>query len=87
MSGLYNPQLETFVRAADTGGFNKEEYGVARIGTLPMTPAQLLTDLLPQIHERRGDVSFQLVPFENTPDTAEKPAGPRRLKERKRNDA
>ena len=137
MSGLYNPQLETFVRVADAGSFNKaaddafitptavikqinlleseldlklfvrshrgltltkageslyrdakymmdysrraiarahaamqEEYGVVRIGTSPMTPAQLLTDLWPQIHERCGDVSFQLVPFENTPENA-----------------
>lgn len=45
MSGLYNPQLETFVRVADAGGSNKAA------------------------------------------DTAEKPTDPRRLKERKRNDA
>ena len=43
---------------------------VIRIGTSPMTPAQLLTDLWPQIHKHCSDISFQLVPFENTPENA-----------------
>ncbi|MCM1050309.1 MAG: LysR family transcriptional regulator [Clostridiales bacterium] len=48
----------------------QEETSVIRIGTSPMTPAQLLTDLWPQIHQHCSDVSFQLVPFENTPENA-----------------
>ena len=134
---MVNPQLETFIRAADAGSFNKaaeesyitptavikqinsleadlevqlfnrthrglaltkageslykdakymleysrkalarakaamqEETSVVRIGTSPMTPAQLLTDLWPQIHQHCSDISFQLVPFENTPENA-----------------
>ncbi len=134
---MYNPQLETFIRVADAGSFNKaaeesyisptavikqinsletelgitlftrthrglsltkageslykdakyiieysrkaisrakaamqDEMNVVRIGTSPMTPAQLLTDLWPQIHQYCSDISFQLVPFENTPENA-----------------
>lgn len=48
----------------------QDETNVVRIGTSPMTPAQLLTDLWPQIHQHCSDVSFQLVPFENTPENA-----------------
>ena len=137
VNAMYNPQLETFVRAADAGSFNKaaeeshitptamikqvnaleselgiqlftrthrglvltragesfykdakymmeysrkaiaraqaamqDENSVVHIGTSPMTPAQLLTDLWPQIHQHCSDVSFQLVPFENTPENA-----------------
>ncbi len=46
------------------------ETQAVRIGTSPMTPAQLLTDLWPKIHEHCADISFQLVPFENTPENA-----------------
>ncbi|MCM1308837.1 MAG: LysR family transcriptional regulator [Butyrivibrio sp.] len=134
---MYNPQIETFIRVADAGSFNKaadasditptamikqinsleseigvtlflrthrglaltragesfykdakymieynrkaiasakaamqEETSVVRIGTSPLTPAQLLTDLWPQIHRHCSDISFQLVPFENTPQNA-----------------
>lgn len=134
---MYNHQMETFIRAADAGSFNKaaeenhitptavikqinsleseigvtlftrthrglaltragesfykdakymmeynrkaimrakaamqDETNVVRIGTSPMTPAQLLTDLWPQIHQYCSDISFQLVPFENTPQNA-----------------
>ena len=42
----------------------QEESSVVRIGTSPMTPAQLLTDLWPQIHRHCANVSFQLVPYE-----------------------
>ena len=48
----------------------RDESSVVRIGTSPMTPAQLLTDLWPQIHRYCEDISFQLVPFENTPENA-----------------
>ena len=43
---------------------------VIRIGTSPIMPAQMLMDLWPKIHERCSDVSFKLVPFENTSDNA-----------------
>ena len=43
---------------------------VIRIGTSPIMPAQMLMDLWPKIHEYCSDVSFKLVPFENTSDNA-----------------
>jgi DNA-binding transcriptional LysR family regulator len=43
---------------------------VVRIGTSPMTPAQVLVDLWPILHEERPSLRFQLVPFENTPENA-----------------
>lgn len=134
---MYNPQLETFIRVADAGSFNKAaeqtfitptavmkqinlleaDFGiplfnrthrgltltkageslyrdskyiiqycrdsiaraqnamavdehVIRIGTSPMTPAQVLVDLWPKIHEICPDIKFQLVPFDNTPENA-----------------
>lgn len=134
---MYNPQLETFIRVADAGSFNKaaelsfitptavikqinlleEDLGVQlferthrglsltkageslyrdakyiiqycrdsvvraknamqqdehiiRIGTSPMTPAQVLLDLWPKIHERCPNMKFQIIPFENTPENA-----------------
>lgn len=134
---MYNPQLETFIRVADAGSFNKaaeqafitptavikqinlleadlgvqlferthrgltltkagkslyrdskyiiqyckdaviraqnamqEGEHIIRIGTSPMTPAQVLIELWPKIHERCPDIKFQLVPFENTPENA-----------------
>lgn len=133
---MYNPQLETFLRVADAGSFNKaaeeafitvpavikqinlleeklgltlfvrthkgvtltesgkslyrdtkyivqycqdsvarakqagqHETQVIRIGTSPITPAQVLLDLWPQIHEQCPDIKFQLVLFENTQDS------------------
>lgn len=134
---MYNPQLETFLRVADLGSFNKaaeaayitptavikqinllesglgvrlferthrglkltkagmslyrdskyiiqycrdsviraknamqENTSVIRIGTSPMTPAQILVELWPKIHELSPEIKFQLVPFENTPENA-----------------
>lgn len=134
---MYNPQLETFLRAADAGSFNKaaellyitptavikqinllesdldvklferthrglkltkagvslyndtkyiiqycrdsviraknamqEDTSVIRIGTSPMTPAQILVELWPKIHTLCPEIKFQLVPFENTPENA-----------------
>lgn len=134
---MYNPQLETFIRVADSGSFNKaaeqsyitptavikqinlleESLGIKlfershrgliltkagkslyqdakyviqycrdsvtraknamqadsniiRIGTSPMTPAQLLMQLWPKIQERCPDIKFQIIPFENTPENA-----------------
>ena len=41
-----------------------------RIGTSPMTPAQVLVELWPRVQKYCPDVKFQLVPFENTPQNA-----------------
>ena len=43
---------------------------VIRVGTSPMTPPQPLADLWPQIRKHFTDISFQLVPFENTRENA-----------------
>lgn len=134
---MYNPQLETFIRVADAGSFNKaaeqsfitptavikqinlleeslgirlfershrgltlteagksmyqdakyiiqyckdsvtraknsmqEDVNVIRIGSSPMTPAQLLMQLWPKIQVHCPDIKFQIVPFENTPENA-----------------
>jgi len=134
---VYNPQLETFIRVADAGSFNKaaeESYitptavikqinlledslsiklferthrgltltkagkslyqdtkyiiqycrdsitraknamqdnvSVIRIGSSPMTPAQLLMQLWPEIQVHCPDLKFQIIPFENTPENA-----------------
>lgn len=48
----------------------QEDEQIIRIGTSPMTPAQVLLALWPKIHERCPDLKFQLVPFENTPENA-----------------
>ena len=134
---MYNLQLETFLRAADAGSFNKaaeetyitptavikqinllenslgiklferthrglkltkagrslyqdakyiiqyckdsvtraknamqEDTNIIRIGSSPMTPAQLLMQLWPKIQARCPDLKFQIIPFENTPENA-----------------
>ena len=40
---MYNPQLDTFIRAAEAGSFSKAD--IIHIGTSPMTPAQALMEL------------------------------------------
>ena len=134
---MYNPQLDTFLRVADAGSFNKaaeesyitstavikqinlleaelgvrlferthrglkltkagkslygdtkyiiqycrdsitraknamqEDMNVIRIGTSPVTPAQLLMPLWSRIQEYCPDIKFQIIPFENTPENA-----------------
>ena len=134
---MYSPQLETFIKVADAGSFNKaaeqsfitatavikqinlletalgvalfdrthrgltltkagkslyrdskyiiqycrdsvvraknamqQDEQIIRIGTSPMTPAQVLLALWPKIHEHYPNMKFQLVPFENTPENA-----------------
>lgn len=134
---MYNPQLETFLRVADAGSFNKaaeeayitstavmkqinllesaldvklferthrgliltkagkslyqdtkyiiqyckdsvtraknamqEDTEVIRIGSSPMTPAQLLMRLWPKIQARCPGIKFEIIPFENTPENA-----------------
>ena len=134
---MYNPQLETFLRVADAGSFNKaaeeayitptaiikqinlledslgiklferthrgliltkagrslyqdakyviqycrdsvtraknamqEDTNIIRIGSSPMTPAQLLMQWWPKFQEYCPDMKFQIIPFENTPENA-----------------
>ena len=134
---MYNPRLETFLRVADAGSFNKaaeeayitptavikqinllehsldvklferthrgliltkagkslyqdakyiiqyckdsvtraknamqEDVEVIRIGSSPMTPAQLLMQLWSKIQVHCPDLKFQIIPFENTPENA-----------------
>ena len=43
---------------------------IIRIGTSPMTPAQVLVDLWPKLQEDCPGIKFQLVPFDNTPENA-----------------
>lgn len=48
----------------------QESDSVIRIGTSPMTPAQVLVDLWPQVQQHCPNIKFQLIPFENTPENA-----------------
>lgn len=48
----------------------QEDGNVIRIGSSPMTPAQLLMGLWSKIQEVDTGVKFQIVPFENTPENA-----------------
>lgn len=134
---MYNPQLETFLRVADAGSFNRaaeesfitptavikqinsledslgvklfdrthrgltltkagrsmyqdakyiigycrdsvtraknamlEDASIIRVGSSPMTPAQLLMRLWSKVQTLHPDMKFQIVPFENTPENA-----------------
>ncbi len=48
----------------------QEDENIIRIGSSPMTPAQLLMALWAKINEHCPDIKFQIVPFENTPENA-----------------
>ena len=48
----------------------QESENVIRIGTSPMTPAQVLVDLWPRLQAVCPGIKFQLVPYENTPENA-----------------
>lgn len=43
---------------------------IIRIGTSPMTPAEVLVELWPKLSEILPGLKFQLVPFDNTPENA-----------------
>ena len=43
---------------------------IIRIGSSPMTPAQLLMELWSRVQTLHPDIKFQIVPFENTPENA-----------------
>lgn len=47
-----------------------EQENIIRIGASPTTPAQVLVELWPKIHEFCPTIKFQIVPFENTPENA-----------------
>lgn len=47
-----------------------EGENIIRIGSSPMTPAQLLMQMCPKIQEQCPDIKFEIVPFENTPENA-----------------
>lgn len=42
-----------------------------RIGSSPMTPAQVLVNLWPKLEDMDTQINFQVVPFENTPENAQ----------------
>lgn len=46
----------------------QENVNVIRIGSSPMTPAQLLMQLWPKIQPHCPELKFEIVPFENTPE-------------------
>lgn len=48
----------------------QEDASIIRIGSSPMTPAQILMRLWPKIQVYCPDVKFKIVPFENTPENA-----------------
>lgn len=58
---------DSVIRASNS---MKEDENIIRIGTSPMTPAQILVELWPDIHALHPEIKFQLVPFENTPENA-----------------
>lgn len=47
-----------------------ENESIIRIGTSPMTPAQILVDLWPKLQKFCPNIKFQLIPFDNTPENA-----------------
>lgn len=48
----------------------QEDSNLIRIGSSPMTPAQLLLGLWSKVQTLHPDIKFQIVPFENTPENA-----------------
>ena len=48
----------------------QEAPNVIRIGASPMTPAQPLMDIWPELQRECPHIKFQLVPFVNTPENA-----------------
>lgn len=58
---------DSVTRAKNT--MRKSE-SLVRIGTSPMTPAQILVDLWPNVQEHCPNTKFQLIPFDNTPENA-----------------
>lgn len=67
---MYNPQLETFIRVAEAGSFNKAAVSLYRDTKYIISTAKILVELWPQSHALCPGIKFQLVPFENTPENA-----------------
>ena len=58
--GFHRPGRRAMEQGAET----------IRIGSSPMTPAQVLVDLMPQLQDFDQRIKFQVIPFENTPENA-----------------
>ena len=58
----------SITRAKDATNISKH---IIRVGASPMTPTKFLIDLTSKIYTRCPNLRFQLVPFENTPESAE----------------
>ena len=48
----------------------QEDSKIIRIGSSPITPAQLLMELWSRVQALHPNIKFQIVPFENTPENA-----------------
>lgn len=48
----------------------QEDSNIIRIGSSPITPAQLLMELWSRVQTLHPNIKFQIVPFENTPENA-----------------
>ena len=69
------PYIQAIANAEDALARRQREMqglkgSVIRIGTSLMTPAQVLVDLWPRLHDACPDIRFQLIPFDNTPENA-----------------
>lgn len=66
------PELIRLSREAASRAISsmKSDGHVIRIGTSPMTPAEVLVELWPKLSELLPGLKFQLVPFDNTPENA-----------------
>ncbi|WP_304251566.1 LysR family transcriptional regulator [Limosilactobacillus gastricus] len=58
---------ETEIRARSA---MEEMDATIRIGTSPITPADVLIELWDELHHQNPALKFQLVPYENTPENA-----------------
>ena len=58
---------EAVARARGASGHREQ---VIRVGASPMTPAQFLVDLWPKLRAHCPELTFELVPYENTPQNA-----------------
>ncbi len=52
-----------------------EDTNIIRVGSSPMTPAQILVQLWPKIQTFCPDIKFKVIPFENTPENAKEILG------------
>ena len=59
-----------------------EDTNVIRVGSSPMTPAQILMQLWSKVNETCPDIKFQIVPFENTPENAREILGKMCIRDR-----